>query len=52
MSSIDTRELMISSTEAALQRCFYKKAFWKYATNLQENTHAITYQPLIYILSI
>ena len=27
-------------TEGALQRCSYKKAFWKYAANLQENTHA------------
>ena len=26
-------------SEAALQRCFYKKLFWKYAANLQENTH-------------
>ena len=26
--------------EAALQRCFYEKVFWKYAANLQENTHA------------
>ena len=26
--------------EAALQRCSYKKMFWKYAANLQENTHA------------
>ena len=26
--------------ETALQRCSYKKVFWKYATNLQEKTHA------------
>ena len=26
--------------EAAVQRCFYEKVFWKYARNLQENTHA------------
>ena len=26
--------------EAALQRYSYKKAFWKYAANLKENTHA------------
>ena len=26
--------------EAPLQRCSYKKVLWKYATNLQENTHA------------
>ena len=28
---------MIES-EAALQRCFYKKVFWKYAADLQEST--------------
>ena len=27
-------------TEAATQRCPYEKVFWKYAANLQENTHA------------
>ena len=27
-------------TEAALHRCSNKKVFWKYAENLQENTHA------------
>ena len=26
--------------ESALQRCSYKEVFWKYAVNLQENTHA------------
>ena len=26
--------------EAALPKSSYKKAFWKYAANLQENTHA------------
>ena len=26
--------------EAALQSCFQEKVFWKYAANLQENTHA------------
>ena len=26
--------------EAAIQRCSYKKAFWKYAANLQVNTYA------------
>ena len=25
-------------TETALQRCSYKKVFWKYAADLQENT--------------
>ena len=27
-------------TEATIQRCSYKKVFWKYAANLQKNTHA------------
>ena len=27
-------------SEAAIQRCSYKKLFWKYAANLQEKTHA------------
>ena len=27
-------------TEAAIQRCSYKKVFWKIAANSQENTHA------------
>ena len=26
--------------EAALQRCSWEKMFWKYAADLQENTHA------------
>ena len=30
-------------TEAALQRCSYEKVFWKYAANLEENTHAEVY---------
>ena len=25
--------------EVALQRCSYKKLFWKYAADLQQNTH-------------
>ena len=29
----------IISTEEATQRCFWEKAFWKYAANLKENTH-------------
>ena len=28
-------------TEAAPQRCSYKKVFWKYAENLQENTYEV-----------
>ena len=31
--------LILKSLEAALRMCFYKKVFWKYAGNLQENTH-------------
>ena len=27
-------------TEAAVQRGFWEKMFWKYAANLQKNTHA------------
>ena len=27
-------------SEAAIQSCPYEKVFWKYATNLQKNTHA------------
>ena len=27
-------------SEAATHRCSWKKVFWKYAANLQENTHA------------
>ena len=27
-------------SEAATQRCSWEKVFWKYAANLQENTHA------------
>ena len=27
-------------TEAAIQRCSYKKVFWKYTANLLESTHA------------
>ena len=32
--------LKLSDAEETLQWCFYKNVFWKYATNLQENTHA------------
>ena len=27
-------------TQVATQMCFYKKVFWNYAANLEENTHA------------
>ena len=30
----------LSTTEAALQSCSYKKVFLKYTPNLQENPHA------------
>ena len=29
----------MAATEAAVQRCFLEKVFWKYAANLQQNTH-------------
>ena len=31
---------LIEYKEAVTQRCSYEKVFWKYAANLQENTHA------------
>ena len=31
--------------QTSLQRCSYKKVFWRYAENLQENTHTeVQYQ--------
>ena len=27
-------------SETAIRRCSWKKMFWKYAVNLQENAHA------------
>ena len=32
--------LWLNFSEAATHRCSYEKLFWKYAANLQENTHA------------
>ena len=29
----------VGFSEAAVQRCSSEKVFWKYAANLQENTH-------------
>ena len=29
-----------TKTEAATTSCSWKKVFWKYVANLQENTHA------------
>ena len=33
-------KLLVDYSEAAVQRCSSEKVFWKYAANLQENTHA------------
>ena len=33
-------ELRKDIPQAASQRCSYRKVLWKYAANLQENTHA------------
>ena len=32
-------EYAVANSEAALYRCSWEKLFWKYAANLQENTH-------------
>ena len=37
---MEITDLKLFGTESALQRCSYKEVFWKYAVNLQENTHA------------
>ena len=31
--------VFVKVTEAALHKCSWEKVFWKYAANLQENTH-------------
>ena len=31
---------LIKRINAALHKCTFEKVFWKYAANLQENTHA------------
>ena len=31
---------MSLNSEAPIQMCHFKKVFWKYAENLQENIHA------------
>ena len=36
---------VIAKSEAATQRCSQEKVFWKYAANLQENTHAEVWFP-------
>ena len=33
-------QLKRDGTGAAIRRCYVKKVLWKYAANLQENTHA------------
>ena len=33
-------DVLYQITEADTQRCSLEKVFWKYAANLQENTHA------------
>ena len=38
--TLSSNILSYKGPEAATQRCIYEKVFWKYATNLQENTHA------------
>ena len=38
-NSFDIAGEILSDSEAATQRCSQEKVFWKYAANLQENTH-------------
>ena len=39
--------------EAVTQRCSYEKVLWKYAANLQENTHAeVRFQKSCYHQSV
>ena len=40
MQKIRLRISFYKNSEAALQKCSQEKVFWKYAANLQENTHA------------
>ena len=41
IKNVDTfRNMQQRNSEAATRRCFLEKVFWKYAANLQENTHA------------
>ena len=39
-SSIEVEIILLQITEAAVNRCSLEKVFWKYAANLQQNTHA------------
>ena len=36
--------------ESALQRCSYKKVFWKYTANLSENNHAEVWTPCWHLI--
>ena len=38
-SSVFQEIFAITDKEATIQRCSYEKVFWKYAANLQKNTH-------------
>ena len=38
--SVKLRQTNELTSKAAVQRCSEEKVFWKYAANLQENTHA------------
>ena len=40
MKLLDSIWNAISRSEATTQKCSYEKMLWKYAANLQENTHA------------
>ena len=35
-----SQNILKLSSEAGVQGCSLEKVFWKYAANLQENTHA------------
>ena len=39
--------MSFKTTEVAVQRCSQEKVFWKYAANLQENTHAEVWFPTL-----
>ena len=40
------------TSEAALQRCSYKKVFWKYAANIQENIHGKVWFQYSYLATL
>ena len=39
-TATDSSSIVLLDSQAAVQRCSQEKVFWKYAANLQENTHA------------